>query len=156
MINWHLEVLPIKSLKDHPKNPRQITKDQIKHLEKLIDKFGLIDKPIVNKDWTIIGGHQRIRIFKKKKAKTIECWVPDVQIEQDDIDHLCIGLNLNQGSWDWERLANEWEPLDLLQWGFTEQQILGTVKEAEEVLEGSEKEEKGKKPKMCPACGHEF
>jgi DNA modification methylase len=125
MINWHLEVLSIKKLKDHPKNPRQINKEQLAHLKTLIKKFGLIDKPIVNLDKTIIGGHQRIRILKKMKAKTVECWVPDRLLEDEEIDHLCIGLNLNQGEFDYDILANEWNELDLLKWGFSEEQLLG-------------------------------
>jgi hypothetical protein len=155
MINWHLEVLPVASLKDHPKNPRQIKKEHLRQLEQLIKKFGLIDKPIVNMDRTIIGGHQRIKILKKMKAKNVECWVPDVQLDQADIDHLCIGLNLNQGSWDYDILANEWEPLDLLEWGFTEEQLLGVCKQAEEV-ESEDQPKAGKKKKCCPNCGHEF
>ncbi len=138
MINWTLQSIPIKDLKDHPKNPRHINKDQMKNLENLINKFGLIDKPIINLDRTIIGGHQRIKILKKLKNKIVECWIPDTQLCQDDIDHLCIGLNLNQGQWDYDLLANYWEPLDLLQWGFTEEQLLGCCKEAEEISDGGD------------------
>ncbi len=162
MVQWHLEVLSIKNLKEHHKNPRRITKDQAHHLETLIKKFGLIDKPIVNKDWTIIGGHQRIRILKRMKAKNVECWVPDEQLSQEDIDHLCVGLNLNQGQWDWDILANQWEPLDLLNWGFTEEQLLGLAKETEEAAAAVEEEatkggEEGKKKThVCPSCGVEF
>jgi hypothetical protein len=156
MINWHLEVLPIKSLKDHAKNPRQISKEQFQHLEALIAKFGLIDKPIVNKDWTIIGGHQRVKILKKMKAKTVECWVPDEQLEQGEIDRLCIGLNLNQGSWNVDCLANEWDAVDLLEWGFTEEQLFGKSEPLENELSDENGEEKEKKTKKCPECGHEF
>jgi hypothetical protein len=155
MIQWHLEVLAIKDLKEHPKNPRQISKDQYMHLENLITKFGLIDKPIVNKDWTIIGGHQRIRILKKMKAKTVECWVPDELLCEKDVEELLIKHNLNQGSWDYEKLGNEWEPIDLLKWGFTEKQLLDFCGSADEVL-AENKEEKKKKTTSCPNCGHEF
>jgi ParB-like chromosome segregation protein Spo0J len=156
MITWNLQTIPIKELKPHPKNPRQIKKEQQQHLENLIKKFGLIDKPIVNLDKVIIGGHQRIRILKKMKVKEVECWIPDTQLSDEDIDHLCIGLNLNQGQFDYDILANEWEPLDLLNWGFTEEQLIGSFKDVEEV-EGNKKEgDKDKKLKMCPACGHEF
>lgn len=133
MINWTLKTLPIKDLKDHPKNPRQISKEQYRHLESLIDKFGLIDKPIVNTDNQIIGGHQRIKILKKKKVKSVECWVPDHQLTEEEIDHLCVGLNLNQGAWDYDILANNFEALDLLNWGFTEEQLTGAFKEIEEI-----------------------
>lgn len=155
MIQWNLQKVCIKELKDHPKNPRQIKKQQQQHLEDLIKKFGLIDKPIINRDMCIIGGHQRIKILKKMKIKEVECWIPDQQLSEEDIDHLCIGLNLNQGSFDFDILANEWCPLDLLKYGFTEEQLLGSCKNSEEVL-GENQEEKKKKTKTCPSCGHEF
>jgi DNA modification methylase len=134
MINWSLQKVSIKKLNNNSKNPRQIHKDQLHHLENLIKKFGMIDKPIVNLDYTIIGGHQRIRILKKMKVKHVECWMPDKQIEQEDVDHLCIGLNLNQGAWDYDILANEWQAIDLLKWGFTEEQLVGSCKEAENLI----------------------
>jgi hypothetical protein len=151
MINWKLELVPIKQLKDHPKNPRQISKDHFHHLEQLIKKFGLIDKPVINQDRTVVGGHQRIRILKKMKAKEVECWVPDQQLSDEDIDHLCIGLNLNQGEWDFDKLANEWDAIDLLKWGFPENDLLGVCAADDE---DDENEVKKKKSKECPNCGH--
>jgi ParB-like chromosome segregation protein Spo0J len=152
LIKWKLEELPIKSLKEHPKNPRQIKKDQFDRLSNMIDKFGLIDKPIINTDMTIIGGHQRIRALKKKKIKTVECWVADRELLDEEVDELCIGLNLHQGSFDYDLLGNLWDPLELLGYGFTEEQLLGSCKE-----EGEEKEKSiGKKKKSCPNCGEEL
>lgn len=154
MIKWILKELPIKDLKDHPKNPRQIKKDQLDRLSENIDKFGLIDRPIVNTDMTIIGGHQRIKILKKKKIKTIECWVAPELLSDEDVDELCIRLNQNQGTFDYEMLANEFEPLDLLKWGFTEQQLLGCYDE--DSLDPQESKKKDKKKTECPNCGFEF
>ena len=152
-ISWHLEVLPLSSLKAHSKNPRQIKKEQMAHLENLITKFGMIDKPIVNKDWTIIGGHQRVKVLKKMKAKNVECWVPDRDLTQEEVDHLCIGLNLNQGFFDYDILANQWDPVDLLSWGFTEEELLGCkvedlgeTEEDEGVLEPGKDEDAITKP----------
>lgn len=151
-INWTLAEFPIKDLKEHAKNPRQIGKDQFQRLGNLIDKFGLIDKPIINLDHTIIGGHQRIRYLKKQKIKTVQCWMPDRQLDQAEIDELCIGLNLHQGEWDFDIMANQWEPIDLLEYGFTEEQLIGTTIENEDKAS----ETKGKKKKVCPSCGCEF
>lgn len=152
-IEWSIKKFNIKDLKEHAKNPRQIGREEFERLSNLIDKFGLIDKPILNFDHTIIGGHQRIKIYKKQKLKTIECWVPHRLLSQEEVDELCIGLNLHQGAWDWEKLANEWEPLDLLKYGFSEEKLLGTCKEAEEILEKEQKKADPKKQKECPNCG---
>lgn len=154
MIEWHIEIIPIKQLKSHPKNPRRISKEQTHHLQGLIEKFGLIDKLIVNRDRTIIGGHQRLKILKKIKYKEVECWLPSSQLSQEEIDHLCIGLNLNQGEFDYDILANQWDELDLLKYGFTEEQLTGICKENEEISD--EENSNKKKKKCCPKCGHEF
>lgn len=151
-INWYLQEIDIKNLKEFKKNPRQIAKEQFHHLSNLIEKFGLIDKPIVNQDMTIIGGHQRIRILKKMKEKKVQCWIPDILLTSDEIEYLCIGLNLNQGKFDYEILADQWEPLDLLKYGFTEEQLLGSYEKKEK----PKKEDSINKKKQCPACGHEF
>lgn len=118
-LQWKLETRPISSLKNYSKNPRILSKEQAVHLEKSIDKFGLIDKPIINIDGTIIGGHQRIRTIKKNKNKQIECWVPERILDEKEIEELNIRLNKNTGDWDWDILANQWEISDLLEWGFT-------------------------------------
>lgn len=151
MIDWHLEVLAIKDLKDHPKNPRQMSKHFVEKLQQNLKKFGLIDKPIVNKDLTIIGGHQRIKILKKMKAKNVECWMSNRQLEESEIDELCIGLNLHQGEWDWDILADQWNMIDLLNHGFSEDKLMGICENDDE-----SKEKKSKKLKMCPHCGLEF
>lgn len=154
MINWHLEVLNIKDLKPHPKNPRQISKDDAQRLESNIKKFGLIDKPIVTKDWLIIGGHQRIKLLKKMKAKTVECWVPDCELSEEDIDDLLISLNKHQGSWDYDIMADQWDLDKLFEHGFSEELLMGIYNDSKQ----EEKEEKSssKKKKECPNCGHEF
>jgi len=157
MINWTLKVIPISKLKNHPKNPRKISKDQAHHLQNLIETFGFIEKPIVNLDHTIIGGHQRVKILKKLKIKEVDCWIPDRQLSEEDINHLCIGLNLNQGSFDYDILSNEWNQLDLLKYGFNEQQLMESCKEKGEALLSEEKPKSGKKKvNECPACGHQF
>lgn len=157
MINWHLETISLSKLKPHPKNPRQINKDQFQHLTNLIEKFGLIDKPIINLDLVIIGGHQRIKALKKMAIKEVECWMPDHQLTEEEINHLMIGLNKNQGEFDFELLANNFEVMDLLNWGFTEKELLDLSKEEADAMDDSQVEEPNKsKSHVCPKCGHEF
>ncbi len=154
---WTLHEVAIKDIKEHPKNSRYIKKEMIAHLEKSIDKHGLIDKPILNLDMVLIGGHQRVRLLKKKKFKTVVVWMPDRLLSDQDVDEILIGNNLYKGDWDYEHMADNWDVLDLLEKGFTEEQLMGKFKEAEEILAGNnEKKTAAKKKKNCPNCGHEF
>jgi ParB-like chromosome segregation protein Spo0J len=148
MITWKLETRKIKDLKEYSKNPRTLTHEQAKHLEKSLSKFGLIDKPIINTDNTIIGGHQRLRILKKLKLKEIECYVPDKTLDEKDVEELNIRLNKNTGEWDFDILANEWDVCELVEWGFGQ-------KELELFVDGSLDEEKPVKEESCkcPTCG---
>lgn len=151
ILQWVLKEVSIKDIKQNPKNPRQISTRHAQLLEKLMEKYGLIDKPILNLDLTLIGGHQRIRILKKKRIKKVECWIADRQLDQHELDELCIGLNKNQGEFDYDILANEYEVVDLLNWGFDEKELLDICESQED-----EEEEKKKKMKECPHCGGEL
>ena len=151
MISWKLETRKISDLKPHPKNPRELSKDQARQLTKSLGKFGLIEKPIINTDNTIIGGHQRVKLLKSKGFKEVDCWVPSQALEERDLDELNIRLNRNHGEFDFDILANEWNVPDLLDWGFSVNEL--ELNESEEV-ESVEKEKK-KKLKTCPNCGYE-
>lgn len=122
-ILWTLEKRKLKDLKDYAKNPRTLTKDQEAHLSASIEKFGLIDKPIVNLDGTLIGGHQRKRVLKKLGLKEVDCYVPDRLLTEKEVEELNIRLNKNTGDFDFDILANQWETLDLLNWGFTADEL---------------------------------
>lgn len=153
MIEWHLETRKLKDLKPHPKNPRQLTKDQERQLRTSVTKFGLIEKLIINTDNMIIGGHQRYQILKNCKAKEIECWVPSRLLDEKEVDELCIRLNRNHGEFDFDILANLWEVPDLLDWGFKVEEL--ELIDPEE-LNSKEKVDKEEKLTVCPKCAHEF
>ena len=153
-INWTIETRKIKDLKPHPKNPRQLSEHDAEHLERSLSKFGLIDKPIITAEGMIIGGHQRVAVLKKMGHKEVECFVPDTELAEPDIDELNIRLNRNSGSWDFDVLANEWDENDLLDFGFTEQEFaMGPI---DEIDSEEEPKEKDKPKKTCPNCGHEL
>ena len=113
----------INKLKPATYNPRQISTKQYKDLEESIDKFGLVDPIIVNKDMTIIGGHQRYKIWEEKTKQskmddiTIPCVVLELNKEQER--ELNIRLNKSGGEWDMDLLSN-FEIEELKDWGFKE------------------------------------
>ena len=127
-INWTLHSFQLDELTDYYKNPRSLSEKEFKQLKTSLDKFGMIDKPIVNADsaHTIIGGHQRLRVLRSENQKSVECWYPSRELDEKEVEELNIRLNKNTGSWDLDVLANEFELPDLVEWGFTEYELLHT------------------------------
>jgi ParB-like chromosome segregation protein Spo0J len=126
-----IEKKKISDLIPAPYNPRQSTAKQEKHLKESLEKFGLVEPIIFNKQTGyIVGGHFRVRELKKLGIKEIECVIVD--LNEADEKELNIRLNANTGSWDWDTLANDWDVVDLEAWGLDIPQF-DTVEE--EVIE---------------------
>ena len=106
----------IKDLKPATYNPRQISTKQYNDLKESVKKFGLVDPIIINKDNTVVGGHQRLKICKELKHIEIDCVVLDLSKEEER--ELNIRLNKNQGQFDMDILANEFDIDKLVDWGF--------------------------------------
>lgn len=111
-----IEKKKLSELKPAPYNPRQSTAKQEKHLKASLEKFGVVEPIIYNKQTGyIVGGHFRVRELKKLGYKEIECVIVD--LNQEDERELNIRLNANTGEWDWDVLANEWDAESLEEWG---------------------------------------
>ena len=101
-------------------NPRELTKQQFAELKESVQKFGLVDPIIINKNIerenVIIGGHQRVNICKDLGIQEVPCLELDLPIEKEK--ELNVRLNKNTGQWNFDLLANWFETDDLLDWGF--------------------------------------
>ena len=101
-----LKVLPVSVLKPAEYNPRKKLKPGDKEYEKIknsIQEFGFADPLVVNKDMTIIGGHQRLSVAMELGYTEVPCAVVDVDKVREKA--LNIALNKITGAWDETLLA---------------------------------------------------
>ena len=157
-INWTLQQFKLDELTDYYKNPRSLSEKEFKQLKTSLDKFGMIDKPIVNADsaHTIIGGHQRKHVLEATGVKEIECWIPDRELTEREVEELNIRLNKNTGAWDFDILANEFELPDLIEWGFEPFELGINDDPAPEFKEYDESVADDVEFIVCPKCGHKW
>lgn len=151
-ITWHLEKRNIKDLVPYFKNPRRLTKHQEKHLRTSLKKFGLVDRPSINLDNTIIGGHQRINVLGKK-LKEIDVMVPSRELTFEEVEELNIRFNKNSGEFDFDVLGNEYDVEKLIAYGFTEEELAYDVDSATGFSTDDEEEEN---VNTCPNCGQKI
>jgi site-specific DNA-methyltransferase (adenine-specific) len=102
-----LRVIPVGELKPAEYNPRKKLKPGDKEYEKIknsIEEFGFADPLVVNKDMTIIGGHQRLTVGMALGYTEVPCAVVDVDKVREKA--LNIALNKITGAWDETMLAD--------------------------------------------------
>jgi DNA modification methylase len=59
-------------------NPNILTKEQMKSLKLVMEKFGFLAPVILNKDLQVIDGEHRVRVYQELGKKTIPAYVIDV------------------------------------------------------------------------------
>jgi len=129
-MEWTEQLVEIDKLKFYEKNPRNLSEKDERELRKSLTKFGQCEPIVINEDYTIIGGHQRVRTMRGMGLQTVVVHVPSRRLNDREVEELNIRLNKNSGSWDFDVLANSWDVIDLLDWGFTEDELgLGEVEE---------------------------
>lgn len=139
-IQWKTEKRLLKDLKEHPSNPRTLSKKSHKDLLNSFKKFDYAEIIAINTDGVILAGHQRAHIMLELGwgDKEIEVRVPNHELSENDAKEYLIRSNKNTGDWDFDILANQFESLDLLAFGFEEKELLGEF----EIEDKSEKEVK--------------
>lgn len=137
-ITWTTEARSLSQLQPAKYNPRRLTKRQADDLFNSLDRFSLADPLVINRDNTIIGGHQRYMILLQKHgpAFLVDCRVPDRQLTDHEERELNLRLNKNLGDWDFDKLANEFDEALLRDVGFEDLPGLGdtVLKEVTEEL----------------------
>ena len=111
--------IQISKVKGNPSNPRIIKNDKFKKLVKSIQDFPemLEKRPIVvDEDMMVLGGNMRLKASKDAGLK--EVWIDIAEgWTKEQKDEFVVKDNVNFGEWEWDILANEWDSVQLADWG---------------------------------------
>lgn len=116
----------LSKLKQNPNNPRFIKKVDFEKLKKSIKELSkMLDiRPLAydsSNDYIILGGNQRLMALQALAQKGFQIkdnWFVDVaDWTEEEKKQFIIKDNIAYGSWDWDKLANEWDKEQLEEWG---------------------------------------
>lgn len=119
---FHEVEVELGQIRRHPSNPRKISKRDQVELDTSITKFGLIDKPIVNLDFCLIAGHQRLDLLESKKITKVTVMMPEIALDDDQVLELLLRHNKNQGEWDFDNLAT-FDVAKLQEFGWSNEEL---------------------------------
>lgn len=101
----------IADLKLADYNPRQITDHDMASLVNSIREFGIVEPVVVNKNNTVIGGHQRLVACQQLSIERVPVVYVDLPKKKEKI--LNLALNRIHGDWDMGKLSVVLEELKL-------------------------------------------
>jgi hypothetical protein len=103
-------------------------------------------------------GCRGLKRIHKGKALKIDVYVPDRLLDENEVAELCIRLNKNvAGVFDFDMLANEFDPRDLVAFGFSEDELgLSSPDVEDDPGNAIESESDDDRIIKCPKCKHEF
>ena len=109
----------LSKLQPNADNPRFIKDEKYKKLKQsLIDFPEMLElRPIVvDESFTILGGNMRYRAAKEIGLKELFITVAEGLTDEQKKEFI-IKDNASFGDWDWDVLANDWDDIDLGDWG---------------------------------------
>lgn len=108
----------IKDIKANPNNPRVIRDEQFKKLVKSIQEFPemlSVRKLVCTPDMIVLGGNMRLKALQSAGIKEVD--VEIVDWDEPKQKEFIIKDNVSFGEWNHEQLANEWDAIELQEWG---------------------------------------
>ena len=108
-----LETLQLNKLNPAEYNPRTITKDEFEGLKTSLKTFGQQENLIVNKDMTIISGHQRYNAIKALGWTEAVCNLVDLDKHQEKKLNVLMNSKAISGKYDDLKLSEILEELKL-------------------------------------------
>ena len=111
--------ISINKIQGNTNNPRIIKNDKFKKLVKSIKEFPEMLKlrPIVvDENMMVLGGNMRLKASKDAGLK--EVWIDIAEgLTEDQKQEFIVKDNVGFGEWEWDMLANEWDSVQLAEWG---------------------------------------
>lgn len=130
----------IKDLIRAEYNPRKITKVQFQDLKDGIVEFGLVEPLVINENPErkniIVGGHQRLKIWEELGNKEVDCSIVNLPLDKER--KLNIKLNKNGGTFDDDLLQEFFEYEELIEWGFTPDELFDQEEKTDGLIDDDE------------------
>lgn len=109
----------INTIKENPSNPRIIKNDKFKKLVKSIQEFPEMLKLrsiVVDENMVVLGGNMRLKASKAAGLK--EVWIEVAEgLTEEQKKEFIVKDNVGFGDWDWAMLGNEWNTIQITDWG---------------------------------------
>lgn len=114
-LEWHTTQRKVRELVPCDFNPRSITDTELKRLKESLEKFNLVEIPVIDIDNTLIAGHQRVAVLfmLERGEDEIDVRIPNRKLTEEEFKEYMLRSNINNGEFDWEKIEEFFQDIDL-------------------------------------------
>lgn len=114
-LEWHTEQRRVNDLIPLDINPRRISEAKRMKMIESLQKFNLVDIPVVDADGTVISGHQRLRALQAigRGEETIDVRQPNRQLTEKERKEYNVLANTHFGEFDLELFEEHFGEVEL-------------------------------------------
>lgn len=153
-------MIKVSKLKPNPQNPRVIRDAKFAKLKQSIQDFPemMSLRPIIVSNGFVIGGNMRLKAIIDLGIKEVpEEWVKYEDLSEEKQKEFIIKDNVGFGEWEWDTLANEWDEVQLGEWGVEVWTAPITDINSEEIeAKQLEYDARGTTEHECPKCKYKW
>ena len=119
-LEWYTVQRKVSELVPYEYNPRKISDLDKERLNKSLEKFNLVEIPVIDIDNTLIGGHQRVIILFElgRGEEIIDVRIPNRKLTEDEFKEYNLRSNILNGEFDYEKISEFFSDINLTEIGF--------------------------------------
>lgn len=114
-LEWYTTQKKVNELIPCDFNPRQITDTELKKLKESLEKFNLVEIPVIDNDNTLIAGHQRVAALYllDRGNELIDVRIPNRKLTEEEFKEYMLRSNIHNGEFDWSKIEEFFQDIDL-------------------------------------------
>ena len=119
-LEWYTVQRKVSELVPYEYNPRKISDLDKQHLKQSLEKFNLVEIPVIDIDNTLIGGHQRVIILFElgRGEEIIDVRIPNRKLTEEEFKEYNLRSNILNGEFDYEKISDFFSEINLTEIGF--------------------------------------
>lgn len=114
-LEWYTTRRKVSELIPCDFNPRQITDEELSQLKTSLEKFNLVEIPVIDIDTVLLAGHQRIAVLfiLGRGDESIDVRIPNRKLTEDEFKEYMLRSNIHNGGFDWNKIEEFFQGIDL-------------------------------------------
>lgn len=119
-LEWYTTQRKVSELVPYQYNPRKISAEEKQRLKNSLEKFNLVEIPVIDIDNTLIGGHQRVVVLFElgRGEEIIDVRIPNRKLSEEEFKEYNLRSNILNGEFDFEKIQAFFSDIDLENIGF--------------------------------------